>query len=249
MSKLLEIKNLNVWYHQMSDFEKNSQKIKTKIKKINDRSQPHKYIIKDFSMTLDKGEILGLIGPSGCGKTTVAWSIMGMIERMGGHVYGKITFEDTVILNGEYKDVEKLWWQYISIVPQASMSAFNPSLTIRQTLVETVEAHKHTIEESSLKQLMDMVCLKEEVLDLYPHEMSGGMKQRAAIATAMCLSPKLLILDEATTGLDVLVEADILKTIKEIQREQGMSILMISHDKRLTDALCDRIYTLKVQDA
>ncbi len=248
---MLQVSNLTIRYQKIDFNEKTKLKqYKTKannpIINIDTKHREHKFVVEDLSFKINDGEIFGLVGRSGCGKTTVAWTIMGMIEKMGGHASGKILLDDEVIFNDEYIDIKKHWWKNIAIVPQASMSAFNPCLKMKDAYKETLVAAglKDIDMDKKCEEMMDIVCLKKEVLSLYPHQMSGGMKQRAAIGIALLLSPKLLILDEATTGLDVLVEAEILKTIKDIQKDTGMSLLIISHDKRLTSALCHRIHNL-----
>lgn len=231
---ILNVENLCISYH--SHFEGKKQ--------VGDFAH---CIVGDLSFGVEQKEVVGLIGKSGCGKTTVAWTVMGMIQTMGGFAKGKISLGDHVIFDNQYQDIQRHWWKDLAIVPQASMSSFNPGLTMRQVFVETIAAHQKKPQkmDERCEELMDIVRLDREVLGYYPHEMSGGMKQRAAIALALVLRPQLLILDEATTGLDVLVEADILKTVREIQKQSEMAILMISHDPRITDAVCDRTIVLE----
>ena len=142
------------------------------------------FIIENFNFYIDYSEIFGLIGPSGCGKTTIAWTVIGMINEMNGFAKGKIFYKGQQIFNDKYLDIEKLWWKEIAIVPQVSMSSFNPSLTIKETLIETMDACNYENDKNErCFEIMDMVQLDKKVLNYYPHEMSGGMKQRATIAT------------------------------------------------------------------
>jgi len=148
------------------------------------------------------------------------------------------------ILNAPEDIWRELRWKQISIVAQYSMNSFNPVCTITKTMEETLKRHvpkmsrKEVVDK--LNELMAMVQLDHRALHSYPHELSGGMRQRVAIAMSVMLGPKLLILDEATTGLDVIIEADILYLLKKIREEKGMSILFISHDKRIHQAFCGR---------
>ncbi len=148
------------------------------------------------------------------------------------------------ILHGDAEGVRCLRWKEIALVPQSSMNSFNPMYTVRQTISEVLFQHDQTLGKAGARErcleLLEMVQLGEEVLGSYPSELSGGMKQRAAIALALALDPGLLILDEATTGLDVIVEADILWLLRRLRREKGMSMLFVSHDDRIARAFCDR---------
>lgn len=208
---LLEIKNLNIYYGEQ-------------------------HIVKNTTFELEYSKVLGIVGPSGSGKSTIIWSIMGMIEEMGGHYSGEIYFEGEQL-------IKKTTWDNISIVPQLAMNSFNPVIKISDTINEMHKFSKLSKKEFNIKvkELLAMVNLEENVLNLYPHELSGGMKQRIAMVIALCTEPKLLILDESTTGLDLLVEAEILYYLKNIKDKLNLSIIFVSHDKRLIDAFCDEV--------
>lgn len=212
---LLEVKNLNIHYGE-------------------------KHIIKDTSFNLDYSRVLGIVGSSGSGKSTIIWTIMGMIESLGGKYSGSIKFEG--------KDLNYIpTWDDISIVPQLAMNSFNPVIKLKDSIEELHQFSKISKEEflNKAKELLKMVNLDENVLNLYPHELSGGMKQRFAMVCALCTEPKLLILDESTTGLDLLVEAEILYYLKNIKKNLNISIIFVSHDRRLIDAFCDEVLTIK----
>lgn len=201
-------------------------------------------VIRNLCFSMESGEILGLHGPSGAGKSTVVWALMGMLKVYNACGSGTISFL------GERVDLAhspcglRRDWREIALVPQSSMSALNPVATVGNTVLEMMKAHEGRGDRRNrlarAEELMELVHLNRGVLRAYPHELSGGMKQRISIALAILYTPKLLILDEATTGLDLLVEADILGTILELQKRNRMGILMISHDRRLTDAFCHR---------
>lgn len=200
--------------------------------------------VKNLVLYLDEDEILSLHGPSGSGKSTVVWALMGMLEAYHANASGSILFQ------GEYFDltVQKAGlrrpWSEIALIPQSSMSVLNPIQTIGRSMTEMMDAHERSVLRSEqlkrCESLLAQVNLDASILRAYPNELSGGMMQRVSIAMAMMYQPKLLIMDEATTGLDLLTEADILGTIRRIRRENKMSILMISHDQLLSDAFCDR---------
>lgn len=199
-------------------------------------------VVRDLSFMLDAGETLGLCGSSGCGKTTVIWAILGMLRQYGGHAHGEVLYDGKNLLKLTEKQWRSIRWTELALVPQSSMSALNPVYTIRRTFVETLKAHGAYGKDSRgrIEALMSMVGLRAEILAQYPHELSGGMRQRVSIALAMLLEPRVLILDEATTGLDVIVEADILKLLRNLQRQQNFGMIFVSHDRRITGEFCHR---------
>ncbi|MDD5953479.1 MAG: ABC transporter ATP-binding protein [Oscillospiraceae bacterium] len=206
-----------------------------------------KKIIDHLSFTIQKGEILCLRGRSGAGKSTVIWAIMGMLEEYDGVCEGgQILYQGIDLLRCSEKEWKKLRWREIALVPQSSMNSFNPVFTIGRTINEMFRYHEETRRWSKqqrqrrMEQLMDMVHLDRNVLSCFPHQLSGGMRQRAAIALAILFHPKILILDEATTGLDILIQADVLGTILELKKQQNMTILFISHDAELAKNFSDR---------
>lgn len=205
-------------------------------------------VISGLDFILEKEECLCLHGASGCGKSTVIWAVMGVIGELGGYADGKVLYHGengpVEILHGDVYEVRRLRWKEIALVPQSSMNSFNPMYTVRQTISEVLFQHDQTLGKAGARErcleLLEMVQLGEKVLGSYPSELSGGMKQRAAIALALALDPGLLILDEATTGLDVIVEADILWVLRRLRRKKNMSMLFVSHDDRIARAFCDR---------
>lgn len=203
--------------------------------------------VKDLSFSAKEREILCLHGPSGKGKSTVVWALTEMLDVYHAEACGEI------ILNGKSLSYSMgrplpakrtFTWKDRALVPQSSMSGFNPVYTIRETLLETMKAcgceGGKKEKEERLQELFRRVRLTPKALDAYPHELSGGMKQRAAIALAILFHPSLLILDEATTGLDLLIQAQVLGTILDLRDRQGMTILFISHDRALAKDFCDR---------
>jgi peptide/nickel transport system ATP-binding protein len=173
---------------------------------------------------------------------------MGMLPVYNAIAEGSIFYGGKNLLTLSESEMQPFRWQEISLVPQSSMNSFNPVYTIRQTLREMLRLRKASITKQEMKLreewLMELVHLEKRVLDCYAHEMSGGMKQRAAIALAMIYEPKILILDEATTGLDLKSQADVLGTILQVKRKRNMAILFISHDAELGNNFSERIVEL-----
>jgi oligopeptide/dipeptide ABC transporter, ATP-binding protein, C-terminal domain len=217
---ILEIKNLNVGYEGEYGTTR---------------------IINNFNLKIEEGIIFGIAGESGSGKSTLAQAIYNSLRYPGTIESGEVIFDGKDILTLSKKELRRMRAVDTAFIPQAAMNALNPVKRIGDQFNDVFEAHGKDIEESQseIETVLNMVRLRPEVLHSYPHELSGGMKQRTVIAMALVLSPKLVILDEPTTGLDVLVEHDILRDIKRIQRQKGFTMLMITHDLSILYQISD----------
>ncbi|MFD1020207.1 ABC transporter ATP-binding protein [Thalassobacillus hwangdonensis] len=200
--------------------------------------------VENVSFTVKKGEMLGLIGESGCGKTTVAQSILRLIEYPGKIVTGEVDLDGKDLVNAKTSELEKIRWKDIAVIPQSAMNALNPVYSIGDQIIESILLHENISRKEALnrtKTLLELVGIDKDRWKSYPHEFSGGMKQRVAIAMALSCSPKLIISDESTTGLDVLTQAQVIALMKDLQRKLDLSIIIISHDLPLVTSICDRI--------
>ncbi|MEM1742140.1 MAG: ABC transporter ATP-binding protein [Desulfurococcaceae archaeon] len=201
--------------------------------------------VDNISFTLNQGEVLGLAGESGCGKSTTAFGIIRLVPPPGRIVGGKIFFEGQDILAmspEEYR--KKIRWKKISMVFQGAMNAFNPVLTIGDQLAEVFMIHRGLTRKEALMEaakLLEMVGIDPRRVRSYPHELSGGMKQRAMIAMALALNPPLVIADEPTTALDVVVQAQVMNLFKKLQRERKMAVILITHDLSLIAEIADKV--------
>jgi peptide/nickel transport system ATP-binding protein len=202
------------------------------------------HTVDNVSLSLERGSSLGLVGESGCGKSTVAKAVVGTLPATARNAAGEIRFDGTDLLRLAPAALRDYRWKKIALVPQTAMNGFDPVYRIDQQLDETLRAHcnmSSAERQARLRALFALVGIPVERLRSYPHEFSGGMRQRAMIAMALLLDPPVLIADEPTTGLDVLVQDQIMQRIKVIQAERGMAILLISHDMALVAENCDRI--------
>ncbi len=198
--------------------------------------------VDDVSFRLNAKEILGIAGESGCGKSTIALSLMRLVPSPGRIADGKILLNGEDLLVKNEVELEKIRWSTISIVFQGSMSAFNPVLKIGDQISEAILAHKDVEKTEASKrvtELLTLVGIDPSRASNYPHEFSGGMKQRAMIAMALALNPSIVIADEPTTGLDVIVQAQVLKLLENLQETLGLSMIVISHDLSLISEVCD----------
>ncbi len=201
--------------------------------------------VDGVSFTLNKGEVLGLAGESGCGKSTTAYSLIRLVPPPGRIVSGKIMFEGKDLLKLSDEEFRReIRWKKISMVFQGAMNALNPVYTVGDQIAEVLMLHKGLTKKEALeeaKKLLSMVGIDPRRVRSYPHELSGGMKQRVMIAMALALNPPLVIADEPTTALDVVVQAQIMNLLKKLQREYNISIILITHDLSLIAEIADKV--------
>ena len=200
--------------------------------------------VDGVSFTLEKGQCLGLVGESGCGKTTTALSIMKLLPKGGEIVGGKALVDGVDLAELSEKEIEDHRWNDISIIFQGAMNAFNPVKKVGWQLAETLIRHKGMKKDEAWKraeELFELVGIPKERVRQYPHEFSGGMKQRALIAMALACDPKLIIGDEPTTALDVMIQAQILELLEELREKLNMAMILITHDLSILSETCDKI--------
>ena len=202
--------------------------------------------LNGVSFTMNQGDVLGVVGESGSGKSVTAYSVMGLTAYPGKLVGGKVWFNGHEIENMKEKDFRKIRGNEVSIIFQDPMTSLNPVYTIGNQIVEVILLHtKKTKQEAwaRAKELLELVGINEpdRRLKQYPHELSGGMRQRVMIAIALACEPKLLIADEPTTALDVTIQAQILELMNNLRHKLGMSIIMITHDLGVVAQMCEKI--------
>ncbi len=201
--------------------------------------------IDDISFELTPGETIGLVGESGCGKTSLGTSILRMPTPPGRYISGKILVDGVDVIPLPEREVRKdIRWQKISMVFQGAMNCLTPVYTIGHQMMETLNEHSdmsRSDAESLITEYLGYVGLSPEIVQRYPHELSGGMKQRAVIATALFLKPEIVILDEPTTALDVIVQAQIINLLKKLKKQFSLSFIFITHDLALEAEISDRI--------
>ena len=201
--------------------------------------------VKDISFSLKEGESFGLVGESGCGKTSVAMSLLQLQADNAKITSGSIKLDGTELVGMTEKELRTVRWDGISIVFQGAMNAWNPVAKIGEQIREAIREHRpdNTKEENTKKiqELFNIVGLDNSIMDRYPHELSGGMKQRAVIALALSCDPKVVIADEPTTALDVVIQDQILKELKKVQELLGLSLIYISHDIAVIAEMTDNM--------
>lgn len=206
--------------------------------------------VDGLDLDIPKGKIIGLVGESGCGKSMTAKSIMGLLKYPGRVAGGSIRFEDQDLTRLSDKELRKICGNDISMIFQEPMTSLNPVLKVGRQVRETLLVHNPTMSKAEAKQrVVEMfqrvgIPEAEKRYDCYPHELSGGLRQRVMIAMAMVCKPKLLIADEPTTALDVTIKAQILRLMKELRDETGMSVLIITHNMGVVAEICDYVYVM-----
>lgn len=224
---ILEINHLNIEFH--------------------DHERPET-VVEDVTIKIEKGEILGVVGESGSGKTMTALAVAGLLSRKDIEKSGEIIFQGKNLLTCDRNTLREVQGDDIAMIFQEPMTSLNPVLKIGYQIEESLRLHtdldKDKRKEKALK-LMDEVELDAEVYDKYPHELSGGMRQRVMIAAAMICGPKILLADEPTTALDVTIQEQIVELLQKLNREKGTTIMFISHDLSLVRKLCERVVVME----
>jgi oligopeptide/dipeptide ABC transporter ATP-binding protein len=225
MSKpVLQVKNLEVQYHT-------------------DRGKVS--AVNDISFDLYPGERIGMVGESGSGKSTMALSLMRMIKPPGRITGGRLLLGDTDLTKVTEEEMRKIRASRISMVPQGAMNSLNPVARIMDQIIDVMKDHDQSMTREQMEQrayqVLEFVDLKPTVAKMYPHELSGGMKQRVCIAIAIALQPEIIIADEPTSALDVVVQRQVMETLERLQKQMGVAIILIGHDMGLMAQFVDRI--------
>jgi len=224
MSNILEIKNLTI--HYVTDDEV--------VKAVN-----------DISITLEEGESLGLVGETGAGKTTTAMGVLGLVPDPPGKIIsGEVIYKGKDLLKLSDAEMRKIRGHEISMIFQDPMTALNPVLTVGDQIMEVIRLHQKVSKAEALKramEMMEMVGIEGGRCNEYPHQFSGGMKQRIVIAIALACNPSLLIADEPTTALDVTIQAQVLDLIDNLKKKFNTSLVLITHDLGVVAEVCDKV--------
>jgi len=206
--------------------------------------------VDGVSFGLEKGETLGVVGESGCGKSVTSLSIMRLIPTPPGLFKGgRILFEGQDLLKKSEADMRRIRGNDISMIFQEPMTSLNPVFTVGDQIAEAIQLHQGKSRQEAMERTVEMLRLvgipaPEKRVHEYPHQMSGGMRQRAMIAMALSCEPRLLIADEPTTALDVTIQAQILELMKKLKRELGMAIMLITHDLGVVAEMCERVVVM-----
>ena len=201
--------------------------------------------VDGIDLTVKRGERFGIVGESGCGKSTTAMALLRLIKPPGAIEQGRIVVDGADILQLDDEEMRSVRWSRISLIPQGSMNSLNPVVRIGSQITDAVTAHngsrgrRHS--KARIIELLGMVGLPARVYNMYPHELSGGMKQRVCIAMAIVLQPQVIVADEPTSALDVVVQRVVTQTLVKVQERLGASLIIIGHDMGLLAQLVDRV--------
>jgi peptide/nickel transport system ATP-binding protein len=222
VSSLLEIRDLHVWFDLAQGRELHA--------------------VQGVSISLDAGDRVGLVGESGCGKTTTILAVMGLLPPSAS-VSGQVFLEGNDIMAGGEDSIRPHRWSRLAMVFQGAMNALNPVKTVGSQIVEPMELHNIAAGQSARRraqELLEMVGIAGTGFDRFPHEFSGGMRQRAAIAMALACNPSILLADEPTTALDVMVQAQILELLSSLAEDLGLALILVTHDLPVVAQVCER---------
>lgn len=225
---ILQVKNLKTYFHTEAGLVK---------------------AVNDVSFDVEKGKTLGIVGESGCGKSMTSLSIMRLIEKPGKIEGGEILLDGEDIVKMSEDEMRKIRGKKIAMIFQEPMTSLNPVFTIGQQLIEALLLHENMTKKEAKERAIEMlklvkIPLAERRFDEYPHQLSGGMRQRVMIAMALCCNPELLICDEPTTALDVTIQAQILDLINELKEKTGTSVMMITHDLGVIAEVADDVMVM-----
>lgn len=228
---------------------KNEEKVLLEVKDLRVSFFTHAGEVKavgGISYDIKYGEVMGIVGESGSGKSVEAYSIMGLLQSPGKVIGGSITFEGEDVLAYNKKQIEDFRGNRASMIFQNPMTCLNPVYTVGDQLIEAIRVHNKISKKDAWKRAIDMLELvginnPDKRMNQYPHEFSGGMRQRVMIAMGLICDPKLLIADEPTTALDVTIQAQIIELMKDIQKKTGMAIIFITHNLGVVAEICDKV--------
>ena len=223
--KILQVKNLKTYFHTQAGLVK---------------------AVNDVSFDVEKGKTLGIVGESGCGKSITSLSIMGLVEKPGKIEGGEILFAGEDLLKKTEDQMRQIRGKQIAMIFQEPMTSLNPVYTIGEQITEALLLHEHMTNRQARERGIEMlklvkIPLPERRFDEYPHQLSGGMRQRVMIAMALCCNPEMLICDEPTTALDVTIQAKIIELIRRVQKERGISVIYITHDLGVVAKVADYV--------
>ena len=230
MSELLKVENLHVNFHTYAGEVK---------------------AVRGVSFSLEKGEVLAIVGESGCGKTVTSKAIMRLLDRTSGEIEKESVIElfEKNMVTMSKRELNKIRGKDISMIFQDSMTSLNPTMTIGKQIMENILVHEKVGKQEAKRRALELLKLveipnAEERLNNYPHQMSGGMRQRAMIAVALACNPKVLIADEPTTALDVTIQAQLMDLLKNIQKKTEMAVILVTHDLGVVANFADRVQVM-----